>query len=363
MFVTFQRMLLEEWFDKYQFEVEYDIGESGVKFYKLSDLDLNLDDVELRYTQHLGNPELREAIAYEYDNLTWENIAVTTGAAESIFSIIASITSKNDHIIVECPNYPSFWYIPESLERQMDLFYLRFDDEFKPNFETLENMVKPNTKLICLTHPNNPTGSVVTEEELKRVLDMVEERNIYLLHDETYRDLTLYKPPPPTAASLSSNAVSVSTMSKVYGVPGIRIGWSASLNEKVISGILKVREQKTICNSALNEAIALQLLNKKTEHLEDIRKRVRTNIDILQGWMNDQYELEFVSPEGGVTCFPRFRKPTRDLCRLLIEKYKTFTVPGYCFRMDHFFRIGFGGETDKLKSGLEKLKLVMKEID
>ena len=361
--MTFKRMVLEEWFDKYQFEVDYDIGESGVKYFKLCDLNLDLDDVELRYTQHLGNPKLREAVAREYENLSWENVAVTTGAAESIFSLIASLTNRNDHIIVECPNYPSFWYIPESLERQTDLFFLKFDDQFKPNLTTLEAMIRPNTKLICLTHPNNPTGSVITEEKLRHIVDIVEERDIYLLMDETYRDLTLCKSPPPSAASLSSNAISVSTMSKVYGVPGIRIGWSASLDiENVINGILNVREQKTICNSALNEAIALLLLNKKEEHLMDIKTRVNTNLKILLHWMKDQAELELIAPEGGVTCFPRYRESSEKLCRLLVEKYKTFTVPGYCFKMDSFFRLGFGGETEELKKGLKKLELAINEL-
>jgi aspartate/methionine/tyrosine aminotransferase len=355
-------MVLEEWFDKYQFKVDFDIGESGVKFFKLRDLNLDLDDVELRYCQHLGNPQLRIAIAQEYDNLEWENIAVTTGAAESIFSIIASLTNRNDHIIVECPNYPSFWYIPESLERHMDLFYLKFNEQFKPNIETLEEMIRPNTKLICLTHPNNPTGSVITEDELRHVLDMVEDHNIFLLMDETYRDLTLGNQPLPTAASLNPNAISVSTMSKVYGVPGIRIGWSACLDETVIKGILNVREQKTICNSALNEAIALQLLNKKEEHLADIKRRVNTNVLILIEWMKNQEDLEFIAPEGGVTCFPRYKKSSEELCRLLVEKYRTFTVPGYCFKMDSFFRLGFGGETEELKKGLGKIELAINEI-
>lgn len=359
--MTFKRMLLEEWFDKYQFEVDYDIGESGVKFFKLGQLNLNLDDVELRYTQHLGNPELRNMIAQFYENLNWENVAVTTGAAESIFSIMASLTSKEDHVIIECPNYPSFWYIPKSLERSMDLFYLKFEEQFNPNLETLEMMIKPNTKLICLTHPNNPTGSVITEEELKQIIDMVEDRNIYLLMDETYRDLTFSDPLPP-AASLSSNVISVSTMSKVYGVPGIRVGWSATLEPAIIEGIAKVREQTTICNSALNEAIALQLLSKKDEHLADIINRIKMNYEIVENWIKNQNNLEMILPEGGVTCFPRYKKSSKELCRLLVEKYKTFTVPGYCFNMDSYFRIGFGGETEELKKGLEKLDLAIDEI-
>ena len=354
-------MLLEEWFDKYQFEVDYDIGESGVKFLKLGELSLNLDDVELRYAHHLGNPELRTQIASFYENLSRENVAVTTGAAESIFSIIASLTSKKDHIIVECPNYPSFWYIPESLERSMDLFFLDYEENFKPNLKKLEKMIKPNTKLICLTHPNNPTGSIITEAELKEIIDMIEDRNIYLLMDETYRELTFDSPLPP-AASLNANVISVSTMSKVYGLPGIRVGWSASLEKSIIEGILKVREQTTICNSALNEFIALQILKKKDHHLKEIIQRIKENYKILNDWMEAQHHLELVPPKGSVTCFPRFDEPTEKLCRLLVEKYRTFTVPGYCFKMDSFFRLGFGGETEELKNGLEKLALAIEEM-
>ncbi|UCG03466.1 MAG: aminotransferase class I/II-fold pyridoxal phosphate-dependent enzyme [Candidatus Heimdallarchaeota archaeon] len=359
--MTFKRMLLEEWFDKYQFDVDYDIGESGVKFLKLGELDLNLNEVELRYTHHLGNPELRTQIASFYEKLGWDNIAVTTGAAESIFSIMASLTSKKDHIIVECPNYPSFWYIPQSLERSMDLFFLDFEERFKPNFQKLEDMIKPNTKLICLTHPNNPTGSIITIEELKQIIDIVEDRNIYLLLDETYRELTFGKVLPP-AANLSSNVISVSTMSKVYGLPGIRVGWSASLEKTIIDGILKVREQTTICNSALNEAIALQILRKKDRHLKTIMQRIKENYNIVFDWMEDEDRLSFIPPKGSVTCFPRFNESSERLCRLLVEKYRTFTVPGYCFKMDHFFRLGFGGETEELEKGLEKLSLAIKEM-
>lgn len=361
--MVFKRMLLEEWFDKYQFEVDYDIGESGVKFFKLGELNLDLDDVELRYTQHLGNPELREIISHSYKNLNWENVAVTTGAAESIFSIMASLTNKKDHIIVECPNYPSFWYIPQSLERAMDLFYLKFEERFKPNLETLEGMIKPNTKLICLTHPNNPTGSILTEEELKQIIKMVEEREIFLVMDETYRDLT-FGDPLPNAASLSSNVISISTMSKVYGVPGIRIGWVATRDddEVIIEGVRRVREQTTICNSALNESIALHLLSKKDIHLVDIITRVELNYSIIKDWINNQENLEMIVPEGGVTCFPKFTKSTKELCNLLVEKYRTFTVPGYCFNMESYFRIGFGGTTEELKSGLEKIDIALNEI-
>jgi aspartate/methionine/tyrosine aminotransferase len=354
-------MAIEEWFDQYQYEVDYDIGESGVKFFKFQDLNINLDDVDLRYTHHLGSPELRAAIALEYERLNWKNVGVTTGAAEAIFAVIASLTSKDDHLIVECPNYPSFRYISNSLERQMDLFFLKYEEKFRFNVKTLKSMIKPNTKLICLTHPNNPTGSTISEEKLINLIDIVEERGIYLLLDETYRDLS-FQEPPSVAASMSTNAISISTMSKALGVPGIRTGWVASQDDSVITGVLKVREQTTICNSAINETIALNILKQKSKYLSNIKKQVKTNYDLLEEWMSKQDKLEWIAPNGGVTCFPRFGSSSKNLCRLLVKKYRTFTVPGYCFNMDSHFRIGFGGETQELEKGLENLEIAMNEI-
>jgi aspartate/methionine/tyrosine aminotransferase len=146
---------------------------------------------------------------------------------------------------------------------------LKYDEHFKPNLDTLRKLIKHNTKLICLTHPNNPTGSVITKNELNQLIELVEERNIFLIMDETYRDLT-FEEPIPTGASLSDKIISISTMSKVYGVPGIRIGWFATKDESIINGVLNVREQTTICNAALNEATALQILIQRESYLSNL---------------------------------------------------------------------------------------------
>ena len=195
-------MPLEDWFDTYQYEVDYDIGESGMKFLSLNDLDFQLGDVELRYGYHLGAPELREVISQQYDGRTWENVAVTTGASEANFAIIAHLVGKDDHIVVEHPTYPSLYQVPRSLERDMSLLHLNWENDFKPNMDELEKLIKPNTKLVTLTHPNNPTGSQIDEDSLMRAVELAEENDFYLMVDETYRDLT-FKDPPPLAATLS----------------------------------------------------------------------------------------------------------------------------------------------------------------
>lgn len=358
--MKFRRMPIEEWFDKYQYEVEHDIGESGVKFFDLEGLGVNLAKVQLRYGYHKGNPKLRELVSEGYEGLSSENIAVTNGASEANFAVIASMMNSNDHMIVEHPNYPSNYEVPTSLNMNFDFLKLRFEEQFRPSIERLESLLRKNTKLVSLTNPNNPTGSTLTEEELLRVIGLAESKNFYLLVDETYRELYFGKPPPP-AASLSSKAISISSMSKAYGLPGIRIGWVAA-DKSIIDAVCAVREQLTISNSSLGEAIAEFALRRKDGLLKEIKARVGSNFAILKEWFSKQRNLDWVPPSGGVVCFPRFRASTEKLCKILAEKYRTFVVPGYCFGLDEFFRLGFGGTREELIQGLKCVDSAIEEI-
>lgn len=193
----FRRMPLEDWFDTYQYEIDCDIGESGVKYLKTKQLDVDLADVPLRYGHHRGSPELRSLIATQYEDFEPDQIAVTTGSSEANFAVIASLIGDTDHMIVEHPNYPSLYEVPHSLGLNHDLLRIEYDEHFKPNLKTLERLIKSNTKLVTLTHPNNPAGSVLSEKMLREIVELVESHGAYLLHDETYRELSFEKPPPP----------------------------------------------------------------------------------------------------------------------------------------------------------------------
>jgi len=360
--MVFKRMPLEIWFDEYQYEVDYDIGESGTKFVKLRDLNVDLQDVDLRYGYHVGHPDLRQVIAKQYEGRSWENVAVTTGASESNFAIVAHLVGPKDHIIVEHPTYPSLYEVPRSLEKDLTLFRLSWDDEFRPNMDNLRKLVKPNTKLITLTHPGNPTGAVIKEAEMKEALEIAEDVGAYLMVDETYREL-MFESPPPLAATLGDRAISLTSMSKVWGVPGIRIGWAVG-DESIVEGIRTVREQVTICNSALGEAIAKSILENRDSMLKELRNHMLTNFRMVKKWMDNQDWLEWIEPKSGVVCAPRLRSggSTDELCKLLVTKYKTFTVPCSAMELDGHFRLGFGGETEELEKGLEQLEKALKEI-
>jgi aspartate/methionine/tyrosine aminotransferase len=360
--MVFTRMPLEIWFDEYQFKVDYDIGESGTKFLSLKDVGLDLNEVELRYGYHLGHPELRNEIAKQYRGMKGDNVAVTTGASEGNFAVIGHLVGSKDHLIVEHPTYPSLYQVPRSLERDLSLFRLTWENEFRPDMDKLRKLVKSTTKLITLTHPNNPTGSVITESELKEAIEIAEEVGAYLMVDETYRDM-MFDTPPPLAATLSHNAISLTSMSKTWGLPGIRIGWAVA-DKPIIEAIRAVREQVTICNSSLGEAIALAVLKKRNKILATRRKSMFSNFKILKDWMDDQKWLEWIEPKSGVVGAPRLvrRGSTDDLCKLLVTKYRTFTVPGSGMELEGHLRIGFGGEHEELVHGLEKLTLALREI-
>jgi len=362
----FKRMELEIWFDKYQYEIDYDIGESAVKTLNVKDLDIDLGEVSLRYGYHKGKPELRECIAGQYPGLKEENIVVTTGASEANFLVVSALVKPGDHVIVEHPNYPSLYQVPRSLGCSVDFLTLSFENRFKPDLNDLENKITPKTRLISLTHPNNPTGSMISGEELQSVIDLVESRGIYLLFDETYRDMAFDKQILPPAGSLSPRAISISSMSKCYGLPGIRTGWLASQDKFILDSAVAIREQVSISNNALSEEIAYSVLNQKDKFLQKARERIDNNRAVVADWMETQKDFEWIYPEAGVVCFPRTAEniqiDNEKLYRTLAEKYGTFVVPGRCFEMSNrHFRIGFGGDEEKIKRGLDHLTKAMEE--
>jgi aspartate/methionine/tyrosine aminotransferase len=359
----FNRMPLEDWFDRYQYEIDYDIGESGVKFRTPDALGVDLGKIGLRYGHHRGAPELRSLISEQYEGLKPDQIAITTGSSEANFAVIVSLVNDGGSMIVQHPNYPSLYEVPRSLGLPHDLFRLRFEEEFTTDLGRLEELMKSRqTKLVTLTHPNNPTGSVISEERLREIIELVESHDAFLLHDETYRELSFNKPPPP-AASLSDHAISMTTMSKGYGLPGIRVGWVAGPAE-VIEKVTAVREQITICNNSLGEVIATSALKQKDRILKNVREHLHRNFELIKRWMANQNQLEWIEPKGGAVAFPRLKaeSSTEALCRLLVTKYRTFTIPGYTFGMDRHLRIGFGGEAEELTEGLTRLGHALKEV-
>jgi len=352
--LKFNPFSLEDWFAKYELQCRINISESGILPIDFSWFDVDISDLRLRYSHILGDLELRKLIARDYPGLSPDRILVTTGCIEANFVAFASLVQPGDHVIVEHPNYQQLYEVPRALGGKVELLRLRYEDKYKLNIDELNEMVTPKTKLIAISHPNNPTGSVITLETLKDIIEIVEDNNIYLLSDEIYRELVFTHKPLPPAATLSDRAISNSSMSKLHGLPGLRIGWTAA-DKAVIDIAKEIRSYTTICNSAPSEYLSKLAFKRKGELVARAKRIATANLEVLKEWIEGRDDVDWVPPEGGLVTFPRFYRDatSTELCTLLAENYKVFVAPGKCFDIERHFRIGFGWSTDELREGLE----------
>jgi len=341
------------------------LAESSVRDIAFREMRINLDELVIAYGDHLGKPALRELIADWYENIHVQDILLTVGAAGALFIIQSSLLSDKDHMVVIRPNYATNIETPRAIGCGISYIDLRFEEKFKLNPDKIEKSIRANTKLISITIPHNPTGVSIDADELLALCRMAEKNNCFLLVDETYRDLSFSKP-LPLAAALSKKAISVSSVSKAYGIPGIRLGWIITQDSSLQYLFLAAKEQIHICNSVVDEEICYQYLLKKEIYFDPIKKTVNNNFTTLKTWMREHAYLEWVEPAGGVVCFPRFKNEIKiDIeifYRVLLDQYKTYVGPGHWFEQSkRHFRLGFGWEgEDNFKKGLGNIDVAIK---
>ncbi|MBU7037229.1 MAG: pyridoxal phosphate-dependent aminotransferase [Theionarchaea archaeon] len=344
--------------------IRFNLTESSVPDMEFTDLGLQIDRA-LSYTDHRGAPLLRQYIAEPHFDPRC--VLVTPGAAAALFIVATSLLTAGDHVVVLHPNYVTNIETPRAIGCRSDYLRLRFDQKFALDLEELEHLITPDTRLVSLTYPHNPTGAMITESELKAVIDMVESVPCYLLLDETYREMT-FEEPLPIAASLSPHVISVSSMSKSYGLPGIRIGWVLTADSELQERFLAAKEQIFICNSVIDEYIAEKVLSEKGNIVSGIRSHIDTNFQVVRKWMHANPWFEFVEPQGGCVCSPRFREhvslDVKRFYTVLNETYETYVGPGHWFEMDdRYMRIGYGWpQSTELSSGLSCITKAVEEL-
>ena len=238
--------------------IKSNLGESSVGERPLSAIGMTIGDIDFPYYQdHFGLTELRKKIAeIAGGSSTYEQIIVTDGATMSLFMASLVLLNKGDHCVIQRPNYSVNGMMPEFIEAKVDFLQCDFEENYRFDIDKLDKMVTPATKFVSITYPINPAGTMITEDELKKIIAICEKNECYLISDETYRELA-YGKPLPIAATLSKKAISISSASKVYGFPGIRIGWLQSQDLNLMEDLLACKEQINVHGSFLNEQIAL----------------------------------------------------------------------------------------------------------
>lgn len=335
--------------------IQNNLTESSVSDVRLGDLGLSIDDLVLAYGDHRGAPRLRELIAAETGEVGSDHVMTTPGAAAALFMVATTLLERGDHAVVQHTNYSTNLETPRLIGAEIDTLPVRFDDGWAFDVERLESLVRPgDTKLISLTVPHNPTGSMVSADELAAVVRVAEQTGAWLLVDETYRGLT-HGAVLPSVAELSDRAVSVSSLSKSFGLPGIRLGWTATRNPELAERLLAAKEQVVICTSALDEAVAEHVLEQRERFAAPIRTMVAEHLEIVADWFDTETLVEWIRPTGGVVCFPRLVEGVDpDRFYATLNGAGTFVGEGHWFDTSRrYFRLGFGWPTtDELRAGL-----------
>jgi aspartate/methionine/tyrosine aminotransferase len=341
-------------------KIRYNLSESSITDQSLATLGLTIPNLTLLYNEHRGSEALRSLVAADGAGLTAADVLITSGAATALFIVSTSLLSSNDHLVVVRPNYATNLETPRAIGCHISFIDVTFENGFRLDFDQLAAAITPRTNIISVTCPHNPTGVMFTADELRQLADLAQGKGCYLLVDETYRDLS-FDGALPLAASLGQHVISVSSLSKAYGVPGIRIGWLITRDPELQRTFLAAKEQISLSGSVIDEWIAEQVLTRRQSLLQPTLTEMRERRRLVAEWIARETLLEWVPPQGGVVCFPRMRAEppggTDAFYRRLLEQYGTYVGPGHWFEMpDRYFRLGYGWTSrSELLSGLDAI--------
>jgi aspartate/methionine/tyrosine aminotransferase len=343
--------------------IKYNLTESSIRDRTLKDFDIEVDvnNLLLQYGDHRGHLGLRELLARD-GATTPEHVLLTPGAAGALFMIATSLLTAHDHLIVLRPNYATNLETPRAIGCELSFLELRFENNFQYTADDIAKHIKLNTKLISITVPHNPTGTVLPWEELKKIVTLAEEKNCWLLVDETYRGLGQEY---PLATTLSKRVLSVGSLSKSYGLPGLRLGWLITKDDVLAETFLAAKEQIVITGPIIEEEIAYHVYKKRDALLEQINQERNVALQIAKDWMTNEAMMEWIEPSGGVVCFPRIKHKDVNVeaFHKRINELGAFVGPGHWFEQEcRYMRIGYAWPTlEELQIGLEKISQALRE--
>ena len=355
-------------------EVDYNLSESDVHPLLLSELLKDCPEyietllaTEIDYAHANGNPELRENIAALYSGCTPSHVLVTVGAIEANYNAIHTLLQPGDEMAIMLPNYMQIWGIAKNLGLKMNTFHLREDDGWAVDLDELKQAVTPKTKLIAVCNPNNPTGYILTQEEMNAIVNTADRAGAWILADEVYAGAErIQDDETPSFYGRYDKVMAVGSMSKAYGLPGLRVGWAVGPTE-TINNIWRRHEYTTLSTSIFSNKLAALALsaNIRPRIIQRTRNYIRKGFPLLQHWIDQQKDaFRLVPPQASAIAFLRYHLDVNstELANTLIKEKGVLIVPGDHFGMDHFIRVSYGLPQDYLTEGLKRIQQGIAEI-
>jgi Aspartate/tyrosine/aromatic aminotransferase len=358
---------LEVYFGKYEFTAPYLLTQSDCESMEVAELlkyepgsEEKLMRCRLGYTEVPGDPELKVLVSKLYKNIKEDEILMHCGAQEAIFDYMSVMLEKGDHIISMFPAYQSMYEVAYSEGCEVSLWNLKHSEQgWSIDLDELEQMIKPNTKIIAINTPNNPTGYTFSEEELKRLCSIADKHGIYIFADEVYRGLDLDGVKKPWVADLYDKALSLGVMSKAYGLAGLRVGWVASHDKRILDKMTRFKHYLSICNSSTSEVLSIIALKHSDELLQRSIGLIKENLSVADKFFA-KYDMLFQNnrPKCGPIAFHKMKLdlPIETFCEDLVQKKGVLLLPSSIYNFEGpYFRMGYG------RKGFEKCLNIFEE--
>jgi aspartate/methionine/tyrosine aminotransferase len=364
---------MERMMSKWENVVAYNLSESGVHPATIHDL---VDDpaviqdllgTELNYPQANGTIELRERIAALYPGATPDNILVTVGCAEANLISPQTILTPGDELVIMLPNYMQIWGIAHNFGYKLKAFHLKEEQGWAPDLAELDQVVSETTKLIAVCNPNNPTGYILKEEEMDAIVAAADRVGAWLLADEVYSGAErLTDDETPSFWGRYDKVLAHNSLSKAYGIPGLRIGWVVGPADTV-DDIWARHEYTTIGTTMLSNKLAAIALSPEVRPrlIQRTRDYIRRGFPILDSWLEShEGTFSLIPPQAAAIAFVRYHLQVNssELVDRLIHEKSVLIVPGDHFGLDHHLRISYGLPPDYLRGGLDRVHELIVEL-
>ena len=356
---------IEQYYAVHEFTAPHMLSSSDAESVQVADLlALEPDAAERLQAQHLGYtespgaPELRAAIAAMYGTTSPEDSIVVAAAEEGIFVAYHALLEPGDHVVVEMPCYESALQVAFSAGAEVTPWRRSAGDGWAYDLDAFEQALRPDTRLVYINTPHNPTGSLMSRAVLERIVGLCAERGAWLFSDEVYRELE-HDPADrlPAACDLYERAISLGSMSKTYGLPGLRLGWLASRDRAALARIVDLKHYTTICSSAPSELLSALALRHRDVLAERNRAIILSNLPLLDAFLGRHPEkLSWTRPTASSIGFARVHgvEDTNGFCERLVAEAGVLLLPGEVYDEPGHVRLGFGRRT--LPEALEVLE-------
>ena len=318
-----------------------------------------------RYTSNIGDENLRKSVVKEFNeenalNYNENNVVITNGTQGAIWNIFSAYINDGDKVLL--PNICFSAYETVVKIHGGKVLYYKLDDNFQIDTADFEKQLQdnPDMKFALINSPSNPCGSVFGEEKIRKICEIANKHECFIISDEVYNKLYFGEKPPLSPAKFAKNCIVVNGISKRCAATGLRVGWAIA-KEEILSPMVVANQYTSTCANNVSQVAAIQAFSSETDNFcEDVRKKLEINANILYEGLSQIPEISVVKPQGAFYCMPNISKfgTSKEVTLALMEKCNVLTIPGIAFGTagDKYIRISFAVERDLLEKAVEKMR-------